>query len=141
MKKLLVVGTQLNASLATRIALNSESGRRLSRLMEIDLLLVAHTSNLFEPHEPVKIDCKSRCQEQVSWAWRNHVERVVFLLQPKRAGLDYEYLQWYPQICGIEIAFCPHPSGLNRWWNDPDNKKKAKTFWKELGDWSKHGPV
>lgn len=23
----------------------------------------------------------------------------------------------------------PHPSGVNRWWNDPDNLASAKVFW------------
>ena len=27
---------------------------------------------------------------------------------------------------------CPHPSGLNRWWNEPANVQSAAAFWKLL---------
>lgn len=30
------------------------------------------------------------------------------------------------------VAFCPHPSGVNRWWNDPSNLKAARRFWRAL---------
>lgn len=29
-------------------------------------------------------------------------------------------------------AFCPHPSGVNLWWNDPDNVRAASEFWRNL---------
>lgn len=27
------------------------------------------------------------------------------------------------------VAVAPHPSGISRWWNSPENIKTAKTFW------------
>lgn len=27
------------------------------------------------------------------------------------------------------IALCPHPSGVNRWWNDHSNDLAARRFW------------
>lgn len=27
-----------------------------------------------------------------------------------------------------EVAILPHPSGLNRWWNDPENRAAARRF-------------
>jgi hypothetical protein len=27
---------------------------------------------------------------------------------------------------------CPHPSGLNRWWNSVENVELARTFWQTL---------
>lgn len=135
---LLIVGTQRNKNLPPeRGALDSMSGTRLSRLMDRPLLMVAYTANLFEPHEVVTTVCKERCQEQLRWAERHGVERIVFLLQPRRAGLkNHEWFTWYQQLTGVEIAFSPHPSGLNRWWNDRDNYKLAALFWSDLGEWT-----
>ena len=33
------------------------------------------------------------------------------------------------------IAYVPHPSGVNRWWNDPDNAKRAQQFLYKLARW------
>lgn len=30
------------------------------------------------------------------------------------------------------VATCPHPSGVNRWWNEPDNVKRARRFWRRI---------
>jgi len=30
------------------------------------------------------------------------------------------------------IARCPHPSGVNRWWNDSRNVAQAQRFWRSL---------
>jgi hypothetical protein len=27
-----------------------------------------------------------------------------------------------------KVAILPHPSGINRWWNDPANRRRAKQF-------------
>lgn len=32
----------------------------------------------------------------------------------------------------IRLAFCPHPSGVSRWWNDPKNLRAARRFWRGL---------
>ena len=31
-------------------------------------------------------------------------------------------------------AVCPHPSGINRWYNDPKNLKRAKRFWRAVAE-------
>lgn len=33
---------------------------------------------------------------------------------------------------GGSFAFCPHPSAVSRWWNDPANGARARAFWREL---------
>lgn len=30
------------------------------------------------------------------------------------------------------LAVCPHPSGVNTWWNKPENRIAARVFWGEL---------
>lgn len=37
-------------------------------------------------------------------------------------------LSWHPVGEGLAAAVVPHPSGLNRWWNDPDNRVRARLF-------------
>ena len=31
---------------------------------------------------------------------------------------------------GNKLCVVPHPSGLNRWWNDANNAEDARLFWK-----------
>ena len=38
------------------------------------------------------------------------------------------YLTWFPLTDRTEAALLPHPSGINRWWNDPDNRTRAAVF-------------
>ena len=28
------------------------------------------------------------------------------------------------------LALCPHPSGVNLWWNDQSNRERAAAFWR-----------
>lgn len=45
------------------------------------------------------------------------------------------YLHWKPLTLReprIRIAVMPHPSGVNRWWNDPQNRRAATEFVREL---------
>lgn len=34
----------------------------------------------------------------------------------------------------FQAAILPHPSGLNRWWNDPDNRDAARAFMQHTVD-------
>lgn len=42
-----------------------------------------------------------------------------------------EFLEWDRTSRPFKVVF-PHPSGLNRWWNDKRNRKAAKEFLTEL---------
>lgn len=37
------------------------------------------------------------------------------------------YLEWF-RLRGGMAAVLPHPSGINRWWNDADNVARAREF-------------
>lgn len=43
---------------------------------------------------------------------------------------ECDNLRWY----GVRslIAVCPHPSGVNRWWNVRENTEAARVFWTTL---------
>ena len=45
--------------------------------------------------------------------------------------IKIDYFQW-TQIENKNITVIPHPSGINRWWNDDFNKEKAKKFMRNL---------
>lgn len=42
-----------------------------------------------------------------------------------------EPLRW-ASLGRHEAAVCPHPSGVNTWWNDPYNVGGARSFWLRL---------
>lgn len=41
--------------------------------------------------------------------------------------------------CGAQFAWSPHPSGINRWWNDLLNVSLAESFWRQLAQ--EHHPA
>ena len=48
---------------------------------------------------------------------------------------ELEYLKWYRIAHRYRIiwsAVVPHPSGVNRWWNDANNRRRARKFFREL---------
>lgn len=141
MHPLLIVGTQMNPHMVTPNPLDSRSGVRLSRLMDVNIFDVAETSNLYEKHETVQLNVRQRVDEHVRFCRRNGIVRCVFLVMPHRAQVPHhKILTWYPAGDAdplVEVAFCPHPSGVNRWWNVVENQKLARVFWGELGEWAK----
>src|SRR5580765_595681 len=50
-------------------------------------------------------------------------ERAITISQlGVRGAIIGEISGWH------QWAICPHPTGINRWWNDPKNKAKALAF-------------
>jgi uracil-DNA glycosylase len=45
----------------------------------------------------------------------------------------YEYLEWRRHR-ERWVAVCPHPSGVNLWWNDADNRDLAAEFFRQIVD-------
>lgn len=45
-------------------------------------------------------------------------------------GVSAPYLEWVP-FRGKRAAVFPHPSGINRWWNDPARAAEAGRFLRE----------
>lgn len=43
-------------------------------------------------------------------------------------GLSTEYFEW-SELDGTRIVVVPHPSAINRWWNDASNYGAAIAFW------------
>lgn len=57
-----------------------------------------------------------------NWPRRIYLGRRV----ARAFRFDAEWLVWKD-----DQAVCPHPSGLNRWWNSSDNRERARAFWEE----------
>lgn len=61
--------------------------------------------------------------------------RVVLLGQDVRQAFRVPRLLFHPQnIEGVEFRQLPHPSGLNLWYNEAENKVMAGTLLAELGN-------
>lgn len=47
-------------------------------------------------------------------------------------GMKNEKVLKWVVLEGTTVAVVPHPSGINRWYNDPENRKKAEKFLRKL---------
>jgi hypothetical protein len=64
--------------------------------------------------------------------------RRVLFLGRRAAGafkVSGDYLTWARKEVDLpgkptkfEVAILPHPLGINRWWNDPENRGRAERF-------------
>lgn len=43
-------------------------------------------------------------------------------------GVNAEYLTWHEHPEGFRVVVIPHPSGVNRWWNEPENRRRFRQF-------------
>jgi len=46
-------------------------------------------------------------------------------------GIKADYFE-KTTVCGKIAYVIPHPSGVNRWWNDEENKLRARAFFAKL---------
>lgn len=59
--------------------------------------------------------------------------RVVLLGRQVAAAFDLRGA-WFQWCDGghFDYAVAPHPSGVNHWWNDPSNMRRARRFWRAI---------
>jgi uracil-DNA glycosylase len=58
-------------------------------------------------------------------------DRVVLFGGAAEAFGVRTLFQWHPLGSAL-VAAAPHPSGVNRWWNDDQNQKVAATFFDSI---------
>lgn len=66
-------------------------------------------------------------------------DRDVIFLGKKVAEafrFGFDYLEWVC-FCGGRAAVLPHPSGIVRWWNSPQNVRLAESFLKSAVVWNR----
>lgn len=114
-----------------------DSGRRLLQYTGWDRAdyLGPHCerTNVFDVPTPAKEWSTYIARERVCWLDLDQYSYVVFLGRKVAASYVHSaaFLEW--QRCPpISVAICPHPSGMNRWWNDEQNRREARRFFNRL---------
>lgn len=138
----LIVGQAPSASSDPAEPLSGMSGRRLASLCALPLegFLAAYDRvNLVDafPGKLSKGDAFPMPAARARAA-------VIRALAPRRlvllgSGVSRAFgvvegapaLRWF-RLGPHVAAICPHPSGVCRWWNDPLNAGRARSFWLRL---------
>ena len=87
---------------------------------------------------PVKRDRLTREVGSVSadaMMRRNKGRRIVLLGDEVRVAFGYakdSIAEWVVLDDGTRVSYIPHPSGLNRWYNETDNTRRVEKFLREL---------
>ncbi len=123
--------------------LSGASGRRLALLCGVDhaaFLAAFERRNLID-HYPGKLG-KGDAFDKVAARFaacnltaRLGQRRTVLLggNVARAFHFDHPVLTWVDEVGDDAlVALCPHPSGVNRWWNDPRNVRRARRFWRDL---------
>jgi hypothetical protein len=128
---LFVIGESPSKTSDPAVAFSGRSGARLRRLgLDLDTCV---RSNLFPEH------VTRWSAPEARRAAREHApglagRRVLFVgVRVARAfGVDpYPLMDWQLDD-RFEYAVVPHPSGANRWWNEPSNVETARWFFRDV---------
>lgn len=154
MPKTMLLGEAPGRNYDDAPAFSSKSGQRLTALLGQDVRELFWCYNLLDkwpgkssgkgaafPAEPAEIMAKRICRTLVRRHLAYGAEYRIILagkrvakamkMRPETPYLSWESL-WLTSTMspceGITVAILPHPSGVNRWWNDPQNEARAKEF-------------
>lgn len=144
LSNILIVGESLNKSNETGEPFNCKSGERLARLLGLkfphEFLELTDRVNLFEDYIPDyrwNLDLACLAAEQIDFLARG---RLVLLCGARvRQAFNlghYPFLSVMTrnattndcQILQTTFLLIPHPSGLNRMWNDPALEAEVQDF-------------
>lgn len=118
---------------------STRSGRRLAQLLGVDdAARVGECVNLLElaPRngKGSGFDHGQAAASAIGYA-TIFPEDVRLVLVGRRVGNAFgvrtDYLEW-TTAHGHRAIVVPHPSGVNRWWNDPKNEVRARRFFRSL---------
>ena len=143
--KPLIVGEAPSKNEVTERPLEGRVGRRLADLCGLTLEeFLQHFERINLLH--VRQDTREKGFEFDAEAARFEAEQMrntrmlfaegrVTLLLGKRVGAAFGcptnyFERWW--IMNAEAYVLPHPSGINRWWNDHANEDKAARFMREI---------
>lgn len=122
-------------------ALSGRSGERLAALCGLDLptFLDAFERHNVLPYWPGKdgkgdrytpAEIRHRA-ELIASVIRGRKVVVLGIINARVLSITWPMF-WFRPHCGALFAWAPHPSGINRWWNDVLNVSLAEAFWREL---------
>lgn len=127
---LLIVGQQPRRTTPRRSPLNGPSGWRLADWCDMtfaELRRACVIVNLVD-------HAGTLSSEESREAWRRiwpalAKDRTIILgsAVARAAGFAAPPLEW-AELDGRQVALVPHTSGLNRWYNDPENLRRAARF-------------
>lgn len=133
----MIVGQAPSRRTVGRPALSGRSGALLARLSGVETLSsVFVLANLSESYTGSRSsgagDAWSASEaRKLAAEFDFGDERRIILLGWNVARafcLDWlEYMEWFDEG-DFSFAVFPHPSGLNHFWNDPENRERARTF-------------
>jgi len=147
MAKILIVGQGPSKSGLGQEALTGlkKSGGALAKLFGlapeqlharadcINLLSQWHGKSSKGDKFPLKMAQKTA--QAILNSWKNY-DHIILLGSnvAKAFGFHQLPLLTWTEIepCGCKLAIVPHPSGINRWYNDAANKRAATSFLREL---------
>ena len=72
-------------------------------------------------------------QRHVLLLGRNVARAFDGVWTPPSRLADGVPIRWHVRNQTVWVAVLPHPSGVNRWWNDPKNRRAARRFMRRLG--------
>lgn len=148
MTRVLLVGEAFGSAgaLPERFALTGRAGRHLADLAGISTVAYlrrTRRTNLVETDEDWSDRVAVRSGAARVLAEMARHERVVVLGVRSAGALgiaDWPLFDWLPYVVTTLdghplwttlVARAPHPSGRNRWWNDPANVERARAFWRD----------
>lgn len=120
-------------------ALSGRSGARLRKLLscadDVEFRAQFDVFNIL-PKWPGKAGKGDRfpmaTAKAIAKRVRFRAERVLVLGKAAEAfGVDV-WFQWSPAEPTTRICAVPHPSGVNRWWNEPNNMALASDFFVQM---------
>lgn len=128
---ILMIGENPGLSGDPEATLEGSVGKRLATYAGLDwrdYLDRTERRNLF----PVYVDPwpRDEARDRAQRAFPYLIGRRTILLGQRVADafeFHWPLLNWV-EVGGVTVAIVPHPSGLNRWWNDADNRSQARRF-------------
>lgn len=69
-----------------------------------------------------------RCAKKMCGSLRGRTVLLAGKRVAEAFGVVTDYLTWHDHPEGFRAVVIPHPSGVNRWWNDPENRRRFLRF-------------
>lgn len=133
----LLVGEAPSRASDADVPFSGRSGDRLRELLGRELEPTFATRNLFvawpgRDGKGSRFDLAAARGSAALVFSEAALDRRQLVLVGKRVagafGVRAGYLEWQRPILGVRVVVFPHPSGVNRWWNDPSNVARARDF-------------
>lgn len=135
--KTLVVGEQPNGRRGGDWDPTGNSTRRLAKAFNMDPYYMRHSftfDNLLPGHVAWDDGTAMAMAEAVLWCRVSDYDYVLLMGRRVAAACgmgDAPYLRRF-RFGKTTFVVVPHPSGMNRWWNDLDNRRRGYTFLRRL---------